>query len=87
MFGYWEKRSRLRQIAGMLILNSRTAGRLRVLVACYRRTPGQRAVRSLRCRCIAAFPFILLLLAFAAFVLEGFEVASSLWRTRVGSQE
>ena len=36
---------------------------------------------------VAAFPSILLLLAFVGFLLEGFEVVASLWRTRISSHK
>jgi hypothetical protein len=79
----WEKRSRLRQDLGILIL---IAVPLTAFVFLLRTAVAHRGI-ALSVLCVAAaLPGILLLLAFAAFVLEGFEVVLSLWRTRVGPQ-
>lgn len=78
--GNWEKR--LRQIVGMLILLALPLATFVVLLRLAVSHPGI----VLLALCIGAdFPSILLLIAFAGFLLEGFDVIASLWRTRVGS--
>jgi len=78
----WEKRLRLRQIVGVLIL---IAVPLAGFMFLLRSTVAHGGIVLPALCVVAAFPSILLLLAFVAFVLEGFEVVASLWRTRVSA--
>jgi hypothetical protein len=78
-----EKRSRLRQSLGLLIMIAVPLAGFAVLS---RSTVANRGI-VLTALCVAAaFPAVLLLLAFAAFVLDGLDVVASLWRTRVISR-
>ncbi len=78
----WEKRLRLRQIVGMLIL---LAVPLTGFVSLLRVTVAHRGIVLLALCVVAAFPFLLLFVWFVDFLFEGFEVIASLLRTRVGS--
>ena len=77
-----EKRLRLRQIVGMLIL---LAVPLTGFVSLLRVTVAHRGIVLPALCVVAAFPFLLLFVWFVDFLFEGFEVIASLLRTRVGS--
>lgn len=77
----WEKRQRLRQIVGLLVLLFvPLAGFLCLL----RATLEHGGVLLLALCAVAALPAIMLLVLLVTFVLDGLEVVASVWRTRVG---
>ena len=80
----WEKRLRFGQIVGMLILLTVP---LAGFVFLLRATVAHWGIVLPALCTVAAFPSILLLLAFVGFLLEGFEVVASLWRTRISSHK
>lgn len=78
----WEKRLRLRQIVGVLIL---IAVPLVGFVFLLRSTIAHGGLVLPALCVVAAFPSIVLFLVFVGFVLEASEVVASLWRTRVSA--